>query len=68
MNNNISIGSRLYISQVQGSGYGRGVTGYPGPQVCTLLGHGAGDGAALHLALIVHNHASVVLKMKLVLL
>ena len=57
----------MYISQVQGSGDGRGVTGNPGPQVCTLLGHGAGDGGALHLTLIVHNHASVVLKMKIVL-
>ena len=58
----------MYISQGQGSGDGRGVTGDPGPQVCTLLGHGASDGGALHLTLIVHDHASVVLKMKIVLL
>ena len=58
----------MYISQVQGSGDGRGVAGDPGPQVCTLLGHGAGDGAALHLTLVVNNHAGIVLKMKKVLL
>ncbi len=27
------------------------VRGDPGPQVCTLLGHGTGDGRAFHLAL-----------------
>ena len=68
----------MYISRVTGnaivdksetrrastdqSGDGRGVAGDPGPQVRALLGHGPRDGGALHLALVIHNHAGVVLK------
>ena len=47
-------------------GNGRGIAGDPGPQVGTLLGDGAGDGAALHLPLVVHDHAGVILKISIV--
>ena len=39
-----------------------GVAGNPGPEVRALLGHGAGDGGALHLALVVHYHPGTVLQ------
>merc|ERR1711908_204192 len=35
-----------------------------GPQVSTLLGHRASDGRTLHLALSIHDHASVVLEVE----
>jgi hypothetical protein len=38
-----------------------GVAGNPGPEVRALLGHRAGDGGALHLALVVHYDPRTVL-------
>ena len=40
----------------------RRVRGYSRPQVGALLRHWTGDGGALHLALVVHDHAGVVLE------
>merc|ERR1711939_948149 len=44
------------------SDHGRGGGGDLRPHLGTLLGDGAGDGGALHFALVVHDHAGVVLK------
>ena len=55
----------VYFTEKGASGDGRGVAGDPGPQVGALLGHGAGDGAPLHLPLVVHNHAGVILKISI---
>jgi hypothetical protein len=41
-----------------------GVACNPGPEVRALLGHGAGDGGALHLTLVVHDHPRAVLQAK----
>merc|ERR1719470_366834 len=38
------------------------IGGYPRPQVSALLGHGSSDGGALHLALVVHDYACVILE------
>lgn len=61
-NNAIVDQSETRRASTDQSGDRGGVAGNPGPQVCALLGHGARDGGALHLALVVHDHAGVVLE------
>ena len=44
--------------------YASGVRSDSGPEIGALLGDGTCDGGALHLALVVDDHARVVLKVK----
>ena len=37
-----------------------------GPEVGALLGDGSGDGGALHLSLVVHDHTRVILNKKVI--